>query len=75
MYIAILNDNGRVNYIIKSEEDSSAGPEVSQDIFQQIWQSGKFGDWVYLNNLFKYDPLPIQPGLIKPSGEIPQQVL
>jgi len=78
MYTAILNDDNRVVYVVNSEGDEAVGPQVPEDVFQQIWLGGAFGDWVFINDSFIFDPQPKTPPqrtATPPSGEIPTEVL
>lgn len=79
MYIAILREDSRVLYVFNTEtadDDTSLGIEVSPEVFEQMWSSGRFGDWLYGNGTFSHDPEPAPPVSGEaPAGEIPQAVL
>lgn len=81
MYKAILREDNRIIYVFNTEtadDDPSNSVEVPVDTFKEIWQSGRFGDWVYNNGNFSHDPEPelVLKNPNNPStGTIPESIL
>lgn len=81
MYLAALTNENRVLVVFDSERHVDEGLELlemPEEVFQQIMQTGRFGDWVYQNGQYINDPEPVvtpenQP--TPPSGNIPASVL
>ena len=84
MYVVSLNTEKRIVDVYDTEQLVDDGVEtfpLSEQAFQQVWASGRNGDWVYQNGAVSYAPLPepepysppVNAGL--PSGTMPQSIL
>lgn len=83
MLLAVLNDEQRIVLVFDTEvhvDEGAAGVEIDRGTFEQIFaKGGHFGDWVYSEGGFTFDPPPPpeppQNTATMPSGSIPGSVL
>lgn len=83
MLIAVLNEDQRIVLVFDTEvhvDEGVTGVEIDRDTFEHIFANGgSFGDWIYNDGVFSFDPLPPPPPPKKATtpqpGEIPRSVL
>ena len=80
MLIAQLTEENRILVVFDTDrhiDPGVEGVELPPSVFDEITQTGKFGDWRYENGQFVNDPevLPNPPTTTRPTGEIPRSIL
>jgi hypothetical protein len=84
MYVVSLNTENRIVDVYDTEQLVDEGVEtfpISEQDFQQVWASGRNGNWVYQNGVVTHDPLPEPEPYTPPttagmpSGTMPQSIL
>lgn len=83
MLLAVLTEEQRIFIVFDTEvhvDEGATGVEIDRETLDQIIQKGgAFGDWVYSEGGFTFDPPPPpeppQNTATMPSGSIPGSVL
>lgn len=80
MYVVSLNDVNRIIDVFDPAVWLDPGVQtypISDDKFQQVWESGRHCDWLYDFQIgdVVYDPIPDPVPENTPQGSIPVEVL
>ena len=83
MLLAVLTEEQRILLVFDTEvhvDEGATGVEIDRETLDEIIRKGgAFGDWVYSEGVFTFDPPPPPPPpestATPPSGEVPSSVL